>query len=1141
MQGLEHPYIRVEFEKLFRSWKTATSSERIGLVSPLRERLSQIRSASIGTTNIAWRAILPLASQLLESGNRDSGQQILSRRPGLNEDLITCILELVIESLGFDSKALTKNATSATPAYFEEFTPWEFYLKGHEDHHEIAGKSSKENGTSSSMKKIQKIYINDQVQEVNFEGIIAHVISLCCNCAENEKYIVLRRTSLFALTCLAVRTSPPLLVAFLPGAVSSLARILRRSRLDHSSVVVAALDSFSVLVGNVLPLEKKKKSVSSSFAETLAEVQNDASVPSQEEDLDRDIPDIIDGNVRDDTGKRLAQGPKPVPKTFQMRRTAELLASVRKKVASMLQVVLSSPDSPSRHASPRVRCSLSSCLALLYCRLTMMEKSQSNPLLVALLALRADASPLVSRAAMEKVSNALQMGTISTKLLERILEDLMNEKQCGTKSNEGANGIHTNPGIAGRDEIWVKQVAGCLLSLMSFSSQEFLDITSRIGGDVVAHSIVDMAVLSQVSGSYSVKSIRGVTIEEVDEKPSPELEKITNEVLDAFGESGCGPFLLEHFLDLFRKGFAQVPHIISCIAAATAKYQKRQQEYKLLVFDVLKWLANPDEVQPVPQSDETDKVTLSRSSKIGCLRGINLILSSLREMYGCKLDTSLSLMLLIPLLRDTSAFDSSIREQAIKALENLAVSSGHKNVRDLYGRHLNFIMDHILREVDEKWAGYALMDIIRPASPEKKDALSSRAAELIADVLVAETMDIAGQNDARANGVLEVVGTIISASLKTQNGLECDTKLRTSDQKRRRNNPSMRAEYAQNKVCNKIISLIKHDDLKTDLEKKQVEHDTSAADKNTIGSERGHSLPEANKKDEIDEEGEKTILRYDERIADSALSGICDLLVGRNQSVMSRALHVGALSIELLGKRDVVNTLLPRVASIMKVLPNILLSKEFVTRSKRMQRWMRKRMRKEEMLVREVENLSSHVGVIRGACEMIEVVARFSGSFVRTRFESDIYLKLDRFVSLAGIFPTLASPGKTPLPSFAAMSVSDSVLSCLATISEEEPEALRKFSGKLIGDLGSLLDDERLPMMNHESSSKLHFEKERLKKRRKWARRIVRGLAVVDGDAVWIALAKLDFKKNRGSVNRCAPHESFHPLPFGSFQSGNIP
>ena len=74
-------------------------------------------------------------------------------------------------------------------------------------------------------------------------------------------------------------------------------------------------------------------------------------------------------------------------------------------------------------------------------------------------------------------------------------------------------------------------------------------------------------------------------------------------------------------------------------------------------------------------------------------------------------------------------------------------------------------------------------------------------------------------------------------------------------------------------------------------------------------------------------------------------------------------------------------------------------------------------------------------------------------------------------------------------------------VSCRAIVIAEDLKALCRFNDKLVGNLAMFLGDERVPISKEESKSKVGYEQERLYNRRKWAKRIQYGLAIVEGDA----------------------------------------
>jgi hypothetical protein len=194
-----------------------------------------------------------------------------------------------------------------------------------------------------------------------------------------------------------------------------------------------------------------------------------------------------------------------------------------------------------------------------------------------------------------------------------------------------------------------------------------------------------------------------------------------------------------------------------------------------------------------------------------------------------------------------------------------------------------------------------------------------------------------------------------------------------------------------------------------------------------------------------------------------------------------------------------------------------------------------------------VNAMSSNLQVISAAAELMAVLVRSAGSFVRDRFVRLIFPSLELFLELGSLQPSIHSPAmhratdfQLPLPSFAASRAVDSAMQAVAAVALEVPSALRTFIPRIARYMRPYIIPEEQSVHGYRTRaitgniSRDQYEKERLLKRREWAASIVTGLVQASPDAAWFALAQID---RSGSKSLCKPHTELYDVIFNKFET----
>lgn len=486
------------------------------------------------------------------------------------------------------------------------------------------------------------------------------------------------------------------------------------------------------------------------------------------------------------------------------------------------------------------------------------------------------------------------------------------------------------------------------------------------------------------------------------------------------------------------------------------------------------------------------------------------------------------LVFLMHLLRDATHGDPIIKPVAIDALTHIAKCDGLDSYRMLLLKHINFIVSRVIWHLHQPWAVNVLKFVVGPTP----DDVGTETSLLLNKTLKSICDTMSAVSDERAIQMLASIKAVLSIAVIQKNSSpQID---QTVNEEEDANN-SVDKDLLE--VHRTLFQYCTEDDWDEDDNKLMELSKVIDSDRFVPGNDLFDGFGEDNNESDVNDEDvepNKEEMQPDlnvssfEDIAQYALTGTQDLLVGRSWTVRAAALECITLGVRYLKRRK--KLLFPHVAKLLPLFPSQLdcigsRQESLLTSGERMFNAMKQRRNTKHIsdTIYELNDKAAHLPVVTNLCQSIASLAECAGVFIRDRFIRLIYPKLVPLLDVITYFPTLivVSPSDTQvdiIPSHGTMSAGDAVLEAFASIAQFTPATLAPYTGAVIRAVAPLLDADKFhPEIiaqaypsRFQNQNLLRAEVERWDHRVECVSRTIRGLVIANESETFCSLLCID-------------------------------
>lgn len=438
-----------------------------------------------------------------------------------------------------------------------------------------------------------------------------------------------------------------------------------------------------------------------------------------------------------------------------------------------------------------------------------------------------------------------------------------------------------------------------------------------------------------------------------------------------------------------------------------------------------------------------------------------------------RIGSDLILVFLMHLLRDATHGDPIIKPVAIDALTHIAKCDGLGSYRMLLLKHINFIVSRVIWHLHQPWAVNVLKFVVGPTP----DDVGTETSLLLNKTLKSICDTMSAVSDERAIQMLASIKAVLSiAIIQKQSSPQLDHTVNEEEDV----NSSVDKDLLE--VHRTLFQYCTEDDWDEDDIKLMELSKFIDSDRFIPGNDLFDGFGDDNKESDMNDEGveaNKGDTQPDlnvssfEDIAQYALTGTQDLLVGRSWTVRAAALECITLGVRYLKRRK--KLLFPHVAKLLPLLPSQLdcigsRQESLLTSGERMFNAMKQRRNAKHIsdTIYELNDKAAHLPVVINLCQSIASLAECAGVFIRDRFIRLIYPKLVPLLEVITHFPTLivvtASDNTQvdAMPSHGTMSAADAVLEAFASIAQFTPATLAPYTSGIIRAVAPLLDADKM-------------------------------------------------------------------------------
>lgn len=1000
---------------------------------------------------------------------------------------------------------------------------------------------------------------------------VAHIFHFLLYLAVNERAACLRRTALVAISALSRALPSDLLASFLPGVTSGLVRILAACRLEHGTVVVAALDALVALVlstfrDGVIATRKENRFAQVSFSDALARRSlNSASSALKPSTNDRST---ISANTK-------VEPKRPSETNFITARDKSWTVRASREVSLRLNILLESHDGASQHTNVRVRQAVLRFARIFVALSSELNVSDRTRFLLRLVLFKAcgDGYPIVQNEGVDAVLSLKKTGRLSLRDVERGIRI-----SAKVLSSEGEGHIGKRAEVSRNSE---SSSESSSLDLSTPSQEdreeeEYLTALLRHGDENDLLQLCDgyirilippereegwRSLQGKEGSSHLVRCLTRIGVEGFSRMLLAMLLRSWPKMVDPSGtymaERDCR--VLEVAFRLGRVGLLTILYpflyrqLLHVSAESSCDFEESDQgadigvllqsfktrSYAMLILQaVLRGAVARDLDDDIQLSDmqyfcqctrellyELGHFTLPCEEdgvrgwpawlddttivfKCSLLRCTALLIEDLATTHESALSKPIAsefvVTILISLLIDVSRGEPAVKKTAHRTLQRVAKVMKCSNERTLIFRHLNYLMSRLIQNLEEPWAGDVLGFIISGES----DDVSIEATALLESSIREISDNLSGAGDARVLRSLAATHTVLSTAVKRSNAVhDAEANVVSSPARRSSHNPATGKEGIS-KLRRKLFYYCT-DDIEDYVAPTAPKPDESLGD------------PASSTEEEQQGDGARNSF---EAVAQHALVGVQDLLVGRSWAVRATALTCATQAVQLLQGNE--KLLLPYAAKILPLLPDqfdvlhriIPAEERLLDKIKQRKIAGREDAQEIEDLVKHLNHKGAELPVVKNACLLLSAFAQCAGPFIQDRFIRLIFPKMRPLLRLAACFPSLTARGSSPKngtesspPSYGAMAASDACLEALCAMANVLPESLIPHSSTVVKYIFVFFEDnEGRRGENYgyggTNMSMVRYEKQRWQRRAIWAERIVQSQKTVNPGAVIVSL-----------------------------------
>lgn len=1101
----------------------------------------------LSSQSVAPSAYRQLPSTIFLALSKFLGTCQLHKNPVKEPDTLVALFALINAACGClpgNEFAQVTKLSSQLPAFARNTENGLFGGRNEDD----ADGDDEEDEFIVSVLKLKMVRLGLQDTPEPVRASIAHLVVTACDaCGDVQQHGLKIRQMALGTLCAFVRVLPPnLLAIFFPGIASKLAKILTRSRLDQSILAVLSFDALSTLISKLFipvnnnatkSLHEGDTSSSSSFSQVLEATMHQKRteqnpLPSLRRNDRNARPHSIEVSERDQDWY-----------TEASRRFSDVLSVILESADSPRF----HPNQSARFACAKflAKCALqksririddtvrAECFIVLFeCAADQFDEPRE--LAVSLI-----------RDEIHRCEQDVEkgLGALIRLVLRHEISKPFNvlseydgyddgDFSENSPEEEALRRMMAVQNPQQEEHKWSRLLEGYLYVLGNRGENGTfspLDILRRVNSEELAVVLVSFqkAVFkpAAIASPDEYELLRNPALSACEQLgkvgllPSLQIslsrmgkQQLSESSRHEFDDDQGDEFLYTdaaRTLDVVHHtdpdAFANHAHVVQCInwltVGACWEFRARYidlrtsteaddwSQLKRYAVDVLKSAAEctlPVDEETFNRSGWNDSIPIrAKLGTLMCTAQLLEIMGKLKTQHR-KLGFEIVLPILLSLLVDAAREEVEVQKAAQFALQTLAEQLGYGSVRVLIGKHVNFIVARLTRNLHYTWAAAVLKYIISEKQ-RPYDDICAQVINLAQDSLVQQCHDLAGASDYRAAITLAAIESVLSTALFLRNSKE--------------DVDDIRHEESGDPLQEEIDELTKHMmSFCTDY----TEED-NVVDDNDLNEEE-------------EEERDKSGF---EIIAGSALAGIEDLLIGRPAQLRAQALRVAAIGIQVLSVDE--TQLLPNVAKLLPLIPVQLSGteeardkKKRVGKSKsRYGNGNRNRDRNSTSeedaiaIIAEVNRLGRELPVISAACELMTRLVQTAKTFVQGRFIKMIFPKLRPLLKLL-----LIRHGERCDVGFGALTAADKAMELLAQVSICLPKAIAPFAEEITHYVIQYLN----PTSRTGSAMvgvKGIYEVQRYRNRCKWADSIMKALAKGPAqDLVWTILVVEDSKNN---------------------------
>lgn len=1167
---------------IISEWLSTSTSEKEKALDNFRNHLCDCSPTAYA--NISLLALHSFSHLLSRDSSFKKPDPCWSRHPRYSEPLVISLLKLFYT-------CLTPHLHLSVPepsTFVQLFTP---------------------DSTNSTRSDEQQKLVNDERIEFldvlrnvfeeapssPFHFALAFLISELHSLATDEPAILIRRLSLHVLAALANVIDGPLLAAFLPGSTNVLVSILARSPRLHSALALPALDMLRVLIVRTFPPTKNslpQKANPDSVADALKALSLAESAKN---------PSLFNASGKEENSFAKFHS-KYVPESLRVTLDAAWASAAAEQLRIRLAIIVASRTGLRLHSMASVRIAFIRFVAdLLDQQHLPLDAFHIAFFKFALIEACAHPIPIVAHEA-----SCAMRRFVSRAGFVHFERSMVASLRFGGYSKSSSSTLTPSQKIeidaikalsaTSDEEFTTNLCSGCLFVMVPFdekralslSDEEFLiparrlpSFLNRIGvipfvhlllflhesvwcsSRVNASAISDalqnrVLVIARCLGKLGLLSCVYDALLAFSSDPNTASDVTSVDHIDhsppSCGQGDAPDRNVTSFKKRAHAALLACAVVKGALCANDPLPLKKSHETKYVhqcakeVLEGMSKLFLPSmKHATLEEAREIDDTTLAL--KLALLRCTSTLLDDLSAFQKClgerPIGSDVVLLCLLNLLRDVSHGEISIREEAHKVLLHVSHIARCKTDRDLIMRHLNYVIARIIRNLHESWSA----DVLQYVIGNDGDEVSNEATLLLQRTLKGISDGLAGASDERALLMLSSMRSVLFVACVQKKKKETERRQRhfvralegtkqpsegnDSECKQR----SLLDEFA---VVNRALMYYCSD--RVQVEGEPLREDGSINQSNDFDDSYDSD-------DSDDSDGESDKRDAFEEVAENALDGVRDILVGRPWNLRASALECATLAVRLLKGRK--KLLLPHVAKLLPLLPNQFASmNESLNAGERMIRAMkeRKARRREDGdmigdLVYDVNQKGTELPIVQHSCLLLSALAECAGSFIKQRFITLIFPKMRPLLRLCHYFPTLLTRRSSNegmgintemIPSHGAMEACDACLEAFASIAEHTPTILAQHARTLTKFLSVFMDERNDPesgsnriVIIHTNRSMVRFEKERWTRRVHLAQRIISSAVEINSCDSFCSLLCAD---ERGPDVLHGGHEDLHDV-----------